>query len=61
MKPSKYNHFFEYDENRSVAYNAFTNALALIYNDKLEAYRAFCTDGTPMPDDLVTDLKGGGF
>jgi len=61
MKISRYNHFFPYSETNSIAYNALTNSLALITKPNLEAYNAYCNDGKPMPDELVTDLKKGMF
>ena len=61
MKPSRYNHFFPYSDTQCIAYNALTNSLALIEKPKLDAYRAYCDNGTPLPEDLVTDLKKGLF
>ena len=42
MKLSKYNFFFSFDDNRSIAYNSLTNSLALIEKSKLDEYYAFC-------------------
>lgn len=64
MKTSNYNFAFPYSEgsNQTIFYNSRTNALALIENEKYEAYQAFCESGTPITDDdLVRNLTYGGF
>ena len=45
MKPSKYNFFFDYkqDEDRVIAYNSFTNALALMERDNYQKYTDYVT------------------
>jgi len=61
MKASRYNHFFPYSDKQSIAYNAFTNALALIDLDKLAAYHAFINEEIPIPDELQDALHKGLF
>jgi len=61
MKPSRYNHFFPYSETQSVAYNAFTNSLALIDQPNLQAYKEFCNNDVPLPEELSAALKKGAF
>lgn len=64
MRTSNYNFAFPYSEgsNQIIFYNSRTNALALIENEKYEAYQAFCESGAPiMDDDLVRNLTYGGF
>jgi uncharacterized protein len=61
MKPSRYNHFFPYSDTQSIAYNAYSNSLALIDNDKLEAYNNFCEHGKELSPELTEDLKKGFF
>ena len=64
MKASRYNHFFPYeaDDSKLIAYNAFSNALALIDRDKYEMFMGFVEGGTAIEDEeLVGQLKAGCF
>lgn len=64
MKASNYNFAFPYGEqsDQTIFYNSRTNALALIENEKYDAYKAFCENGTTIADErLVQDLTYGGF
>ena len=62
MKVSKYNHFIPFSEEQSIAYNARTNALALISNEKLAIYKQFVEHGNSINDsDFVSDLMRGSF
>jgi len=64
MKPSKYNFFFPYeaDDSKMIAYNSFSNALALMDKDKYEAFDVFCNSQTFIDDkELTKQLKRGGF
>ena len=61
MKSSYYNHFFRYDGDNHVAYNALTNALALIENEKFELFNSFCKNEEALPEKLEEELKIGGF
>lgn len=63
MKISNYNFFHPYDEpNRYVAYNSFTNALALVDAAKYQAYLRFEEDNAYALDDtFMNSLRKGGF
>lgn len=62
MKASNYNFFYDFDEKSNIAYNAFSNSLALIEKDKYNEYLKFIKTGQPIDDqDLVNDLKKGKF
>ena len=64
MKPSKYNFFFPYeaDKNKVIAYNSFSNALALMEKEKHEVFERFCSDGEAIGDEeFVQQLKSGHF
>lgn len=64
MKPSNYNFTFPYrgETEQTVFYNARTNALALVENDKYAEYEAFCKKGAPITDEkLQENLTYGGF
>ena len=64
MKASKYNFFFPYeaDDSKLIAYNAFSNALALMEKDKHDMFQQF-VDGSITIDDreFVEQLKKGCF
>ena len=63
MKPSFYNFFFPYeDNNRFIAYNSRSSALALIDKDKYKIFMDFCDSGQEIEDNkLIDDLKKGLF
>lgn len=62
MKASRYNHFIPFSEGQSIAYNALSNALALIENEKLAIYDQFTQTGKVIKDDsLRSDLLRGNF
>jgi len=61
MKKSRYNHFFPYLETHHIAYNAMSNALALLDNEKYILYQGFCNGKATLPDELADDLKKGLF
>lgn len=64
MKVSDYNFFFPYenDNDKLIAYNSFSNSLALIEKNKYEKYKRFAEDGVAINDEsLVEQLKQGGF
>ena len=61
VKPSRYNHFFPYQDGKSIAFNALSTSLALIGEKELSEYNAFCTNGTPLPTELEADLRKGLF
>ena len=62
MKISKYNFFINYKEDNIIAYNSFTNALAIINNDKYNQFLAFKNNNGDISDEnLKSDLLKGGF
>jgi|GEM_PF-243009 len=64
MKPSHYNFFFPYeaDETKVIAYNAYSNALALMDKSKHEMVERFASAGVVIKDEeFVTQLKAGNF
>jgi len=63
MKVSNYNFFFPYeaDESKVIAYNSYSNALALMDKAKYESFQQFVQAGVPLDDGLVTQLKQGSF
>ena len=64
MKASYYNFFFPYeaDENKIIAYNSFSTALALMDKPKHDVFQRFVNDGTPIDDEeFVGQLKQGCF
>ena len=64
MKPSRYNFFFPYesDDSKLIAYNSFSNAMALVDKDKHQIFVDFCDNGKPINDDeFVLQLKKGRF
>lgn len=61
MKPSRYNHFFKFDEYHSIAYNSFSNALAMIENEKLNDYYDYIDYKKDMDISLLKDLNKGSF
>ena len=62
MKPSRYNHFIPFSSGQSIAYNALSNALALIDNQKLDSFYQFVENGIDIEDDkLREDLLRGTF
>ena len=64
MKASYYNFFFPYeaDENKVIAYNSFSNALALMDKPKHDVFHRFVNDGIPIEDEeFVGQLKDGYF
>lgn len=63
MKPSNYNFLFPYEEDKGkgVIYNARTNALALLDEDKLESFKTFCLNENDLSEEFASDLKKAGF
>ena len=63
MKPSKYTFIFPFteDESKHVIYNSRTNALALIENENLTAFKQYCLTGHALDDELKNNLIAGGF
>lgn len=62
MKPSKFNHFLPFTPEQSIAYNALSNALALIDSEKLKMYTEFVHAGKDIKDkELEKDLLHGSF
>ena len=64
MKTSKYNFFFPYeaDENKLIAYNSFSNALALMEKAQYDKFQQFADDGIHIDDEeFVEQLKKGCF
>jgi len=64
MKPSRFNHFFPYenDENKVIAYNSYSNALALMEKAKHEMLNSFIDEGTDIDDKkFLEQLKHGSF
>lgn len=64
MKASKYNFFFPYepDDNKIIAYNSFSNALALMEKDKYSIFKAFVDEGKEIEDEnFVSQLQSGHF
>lgn len=48
-------------ESHHIAYNAMSNALALLDNEKYIIYQKFCNGEMVLPDELAEDLKKGLF
>lgn len=64
MKVSAYNFFYKHPSNSNewIAYNSFSNSLALMDEDQYEEYERFAKDsGHQMPDSLVEELQKGRF
>lgn len=64
MKESNYNFFVPYEKGSVLAYNAMTNALAVITKEdwkQVEAYRSGREAEQPMDETLLQQLKYGGF
>ena len=64
MKASKYNFFYEFPEDmeKLIAYNARTNALALIEKENYIKYQNFVDKSIAIDDEkLIEDLKKGQF
>jgi len=64
VKTSKYNFFLPYeaDENKLIAYNSFSNALALMDKSKHGKLHQFTENGTAIDDEeLIGQLKQGRF
>jgi len=64
MRASNYNFFFLYeaDTNKMIAYNSFTNALALMEKEKHEVFQNFAQRGVDIENtEFVQQLKHGGF
>lgn len=61
MKPSRYNHFFEIENNYSIAYNAFSNACAIIENRKLEEFFDFIKYKSEIELSFLQNLQKGSF
>ena len=52
MKPSNYNFFFPYeaDDDKVIAYNSFSNALALMNKEQHGVFKRFCDEGIAIDD-----------
>jgi len=64
MKPSNYNFFFPYEanEDKVIAYNSYSNALALMDKPKYEVFQQFVDKGITIDDDeFVKQLAAGNF
>ena len=64
MRASSYNFFFPYeqDKDKMIAYNAFSNSLALLDMDKYGLFTAFAENGSAIDDEeFVKQLKSTGF
>jgi uncharacterized protein len=64
MKPSKYNFFFPYesDNGNILAYNAFSNALAFMEQDKYKCFMDFTDNACEIKDaQFAEQLKAGHF
>jgi len=63
MKPSNYNFFLPYaDTDKYIAYNSFSNALALMEKEKHDMFMAFVETGTEIDnEEFVAQLKAGAF
>lgn len=64
MKASYYNFFYPYenDENKFIAYNSLSNALALVEKNKYEAFMNFYEQNKEIEDqNFIDDLKRGLF
>lgn len=62
MKVSKYNFFIDYKNNSTIAYNVFSNVLAIIENDKYDQFLEFKNNEEIISDEkLKEDLIKGGF
>jgi len=56
-----YNHFFPYTDEKYIAFNAFTNSLAVIDRENYDTFQKFNNLGESLPEDLINDLIKGGF
>ncbi len=62
MKPSKFNHFFNYTTNINIAYNSYSNSLALISDEQLAKYKEFEKSNESMfTEQEMEDFKYGSF
>lgn len=64
MKQSNYNFFLPYepDDSKLIAYNSFSNALALMERAQYNKFIAFAQDGVTIDDaELIAQLKAGAF
>lgn len=64
MKASNYNFFipYDYEKNKYIAYNALSNSLALIEEDKYKKYLDFESSNIEIDDEkLLEDLAKGSF
>ncbi|MCL1997857.1 MAG: SPASM domain-containing protein [Turicibacter sp.] len=64
MKPSNYNFFFPYepDDSKLIAYNSFSNSLALMDKSQHSTFERFCKEGVEIADDeFVEQLEFGCF
>lgn len=64
MKTSKYNFIFPYtkDNNKKLFYNSFTNALAIVENDKYYQFEDFVNNNKKVKDKkFFDDLVNGGY
>lgn len=59
MKESKYNFFYSIEDNKYLAYNTFTNGLAVIYNDVKDKIAEKKFD--KINKNVLKELKKGGF
>ena len=64
MKASHYNFFFPYeaDDSKMIAYNSFSNALALMEKDQYSRFNDFVKNGIDIDDEeFIQQLKQGSF
>ena len=63
MKQSNYNFFYPYkeDETKLIAYNSFSNALALIEKEKHLKFVKFCNDEADLDEEFKEQLRQGAF
>lgn len=61
LKESKYNFFFPYSNNKILAYNCFTSALAFIAEEDYKKYHKFTNNEGILDEKLKQDLTFGGF
>lgn len=62
MKASKYNFFYQYDNESYLAYNSRSNSLAILDKENYNKYCDFITLNKPIDDEnFIKDLKAGLF
>ncbi len=62
MKNSRFNFFYDLDNENKLAYNSLSNSLATISKSDYEKYSNFINDNIKITDDnLIEELKKGNF